>query len=265
MQSIEKMVASHNHLKHLHLNYAIKDADLVFFANLKYPLASYFAFLWEHLVYLIVLMLLAVTVYLYHTNLVKNALFSLKEKNKILANKLECIRAFESEKQRRSQRLLPEIKSFQFSSIYDEDVDLVINYFHQHITAKKLKVRYTIGDSVKSRRFDVLLLQYLLISLLTESVYSGLQIATVKIVIEIKDTKHIRIVYSDNSYELYSDEITEQLKQHIFYIEKSTFNDAVHLAGGSVDETYAQYEEKQMEITLPCVENNDKLFVIGPS
>ena len=132
----------------------------------------------------------------YQHNALKDEYSRLKKKNLFMDYAIGELESRYKKEYVKCNMTLPK----KYDCITDEDLDSVINFFHEEISEKTLSIKYYISDAVKRVSIDVLLVQRALLSFITDSIQVIQNNGNISIEIDQMKNKNISIIYKDNRY-----------------------------------------------------------------
>lgn len=230
-----------------------QSGETTFSVQMVNLLSSYFVFLKDQAIY-------AVIAYVFMSFAVWHLIITMRRRegqyensNKAVANKILFLNYYILQTSKSLTHQLESPDAQQYQKLSPKNIECVINYFDEDIAKKNLNVVFTMSVAAKEVKCQVLLLQRLLASLLTESIYVASENTKISIEIDVKKNQWISLVYDDNTYAVESDTIIKQLEKHVFFINKEQFNHLVYNVCGEINESYVAYKSKKLEIKLPII------------
>jgi hypothetical protein len=245
----------------------IDSDDIKFEVLLKHPVFSYGIFLVEHIVYYLCAIALAFFIICAGFLTSRRYYRVYQQENYSLNKKIVCLEYFFEEIERQQLRQLTSSQKavLQASStvikrqLTRSDIEICVDFFMNIIREKNIKVNYQLDKNIKHYRCCVIALQRLLLHFLSQSVYLAVKNTVLSISVEVEKNKlsdkpsYIKLTYADSNYVVDPDKVAKKLEGCEFYLSQEEMNAYFGHLGAKIDETYAIYEARRIELILPCV------------
>ena len=147
--------------------------------------------------------------------------------------------------------------------IMHQDIDLVIDYFSDIATQKQAKIHFELTVEAENHQCDVCLFQRLLVSLLTESLYTLPLSGSIDIKFTLHEKMFIMMCYQDNNYAYDSAHVVDKLRRSPFFVDKPEFTDAVYSAQGKIAESHVKYGARKVKVIVPVINLHSNIIKLS--